>query len=213
MRVNNVSYTTPNSIPRLRTESNRVDNYISFSSKGNEFCKQSKSLVGKIVGKLKQIFRELPDTEKKVEKPAEPFFSSKGLTPLEKIDGSDFYKLKGETVSWSGEKIIKDNDGNIIRKLHSNNKMKLSYAMDFDPTTGRVLRGASYTDDGILNSTIEYDPKTGNFYKYQAYQNDGKRIALEIEYDVQTEDIIRRTWYNDDGITIKKVKEYKPFEE
>lgn len=208
MQINNAYYTTSNSTSqfqsRITSDNNRI---ISFSAKGDEFCKKSKPVCNKIMDKLKHFFWII--TPKKfIKRTPKIVLPPNNLPPIEKIDGSDFSKLEGEIISWSGEKVVKDENGTIIRKLYSNNRKKLTYVVDYNPLTNRPLRGASYCSDGkTLSSIVEYDPRSKNFSRYFSYKEDGKTLDFEIRYAPKDETVVQKIWYEDDGITIKKIEQ------
>lgn len=205
MQVYGISYNTLN----LSANQSKmtIKNRIAFEGKADTFSKEIQSTGKKFLTKFKQIFGGF--SHKKIEEPRQhtPVVLNK-LTPMEKIDGSDFSKLEGEIISWSGEKVIKDENGAIIRKLFSNNRKKLSYVMDYSPVTSYPVRGACYCDDGkTLSSIIEYAPNSKNFSRYFSYKEDGKTLDFEIRYDPKDETAVQKVWYEDDGVTIKKIEQ------
>ena len=205
MQIYGISHNTLN----LSTNQAKMTtkNHIVFEGKADTFSKEIQSTGKKFLTKFKQIFGGF--SHKKIEEPRQhtPVVLNK-LTPMEKIDGSDFSKLEGKIISWSGEKVVKDENGTIIRKLYSNNRKKLTYVVDYNPLTNRPLRGASYCSDGkTLSSIVEYDPRSNNFSRYFSYKEDGKTLDFEIRYDPKDETVVQKIWYDDDGVTVKKIEQ------
>lgn len=79
----------------------------------------------------------------------------------------------------------------------------LEQTIEYDPTTGNVVKDIEYYDEEI-ESISEYCPKTGNKLKETVYPRGGKAYSFIIDYD-STGNMLKETYYHADGQTIKTI--------
>lgn len=89
-----------------------------------------------------------------------------------------------------------------IKKMFFGNE-GLEQTLEYDPTTGHVVKDIEYYDEKIERIS-EYWPATGNKLKETVYPRGGKAYSFIIDYD-STGNMLKETYYHADGQTIKTI--------
>ena len=139
----------------------------------------------------------------------------------------DFSNIQGEKFMRNSCHVIsqKDQNGNVIKEFVSRNGWTLHSIIDYNPKTGKRIKGTVYKadylftnaddmsvnfDDLTIDCVIDYHPATGKRVKITSYRPDGITIDSIIDNDPATERKIRETVYKLDGKNINSVTDYDP---